>query len=118
MPATGKLTILGSVVGLVSGNKVIAPPAITSTNAAGETLSQALNSGDNTIAVPPTATAVVITPPAGNTIVLKLKGSAGDTGLTVSKVNPSVIPFDSPPMGSFIINAAGGIAGLVEFNFV
>ena len=118
MPATGVLNILGGVVNPLGGNKSISPPAITSTNACGEVLTIPLNSGDNTIAIPTNATAVVITPPAGNIIALKLKGAGGDTGFFISKTNPAEIPFDNPPPASIIINAAGAVTAFTEFNFV
>lgn len=74
-----------------------------------------LAGGNNTITVPTvtgfTVKAATIIPPSGNTQTLTLKGVAGDTGLTISKVDPTSIGFETAP-ATFVLNAGGTIDGL------
>lgn len=74
--------------------------------------------GDNTVTVPITkAGGVLIRPPDANTSVLKLKGAAGDTGITISKVGWTLITFDTAPMASFILNSAAIVSGIRFYWF-
>lgn len=72
--------------------------------------------GDNTINATtcpalPQAGGVVLIPPNGNGQLLTLKVVAGDTGLPISAVAPSVYSFSPTPPTSFIINAGGAVTG-------
>ena len=75
----------------------------------------ALAAGDNTITVPTSAGITVkgatIIPPAGNAQAIVLKGVGGDTGVTLSKLDPTSLGFEAAP-ANFILNAGGIIAGL------
>jgi hypothetical protein len=76
-----------------------------------------LNSGANTITVPTGATAVVIQPPSGNTILVTFKGVTGDTGVPLHKTQPTVIALDSTAT-SFVLTAASGFTLATEISFV
>lgn len=70
--------------------------------------------GDNTITVPTggsTVKGATIIPPAGNTNAIILKGVGGDTGVTLSKVDPTSIGFETAP-ANFVLNAGSTIAGM------
>ncbi len=113
----GSLTINGSVTSLQSGAKVIGPLTISATGTIGQTNDVTLTSGDNTVAIPATATACVIVPSTANTAVLKVRTVNGDTGITVSKTLPCVLSFDTSPPATLYINAAAGSA-VVEVSFI
>lgn len=68
-----------------------------------------LSSGNNTITCPTSAKAVTIVPPVGNTVVLKLKGVAGDTGVSLSLTDPGSYPITDT---TFVLNAASALTGL------
>lgn len=116
MAATGAITISGSVTGLSTGTKTLVG-AITSVAAVGQIVDVVLASGDNTIAVPAGTTAVLIEPPSGNVVALKLKGVGGDTGVLLHKVYPTLLALD-PSQTTLIVNAASLTAGATEFSFV
>jgi len=75
----------------------------------------ALITGNNTITVPTatgfTVKAATIIPPEDNTATLILKGVGGDTGVTISKTDPTSIAFETAP-ASFVLNAGASIDGL------
>ena len=73
--------------------------------------------GDTTVAIPTTAAGVIIVPPVANAQALKLKGNAGDTGIVISPKAPTMLSFANPPPASFIINAAGVVAGTTFMFF-
>ena len=116
MAATGTITIIGSVTGLASGTKTISG-TISSSAAVGTISDTVLASGANTITVPSGATAVVIQPPSGNTILVTFKGVSGDTGVALHKTQPSVIALDSS-VTSFVLTAASGFSSATEISFV
>ena len=70
----------------------------------------------NTIVVPDveglTVHGVVIVPPTANDIEIVLKGSALDTGITLSAVNASVFQFGSTPPASIVLECADELVGL------
>lgn len=71
----------------------------------------ALSLGDNTITVPTGGTTVkgaCIVPPSGNAQSIILKGIGGDTGITLSKLDPTSIAFEAAPV-NFILTAGGAI---------
>ncbi len=70
--------------------------------------------GDNTITAPTggsTVKGACILPPAGNAQAITLKGVGGDTGIAISKVDPTSLSFETVP-ATFILNAGGAITGL------
>lgn len=71
--------------------------------------------GDNTIIVPAstgiTVKAATIIPPSGNLEAITIKGIAGDTGIAISKTDPTSIAFETAPAG-FVLNAGAAIPGL------
>lgn len=76
-----------------------------------------LAAGDNTITVPTGGTTVkgaTIIPPSGNALAITLKGVGGDTGIPISKVDPTSIGFEAAPV-NFVLNAGGIITGLRIF---
>lgn len=72
-----------------------------------------LASGANTITAPVSAVATrcTIVPPAGNTLLITLKGVAGDTGVPLHKTDPTSFAVDST-LVSFVLNAANTINGV------
>lgn len=70
-----------------------------------------LSAGDNTITVPTGGTTVkgaTIVPPAGNAQAITLKGIGADTGIPLSKLDPTSIAFEAAP-ANFVLNAGGTI---------
>lgn len=116
MAATGSITVGGLISGLPTGTKTFSA-TISSTNAVGVIQDVILQSGDNTISVPTNTTAVLIAPPATNTVALKVKGDAGDTGVLIHKTNPTLLALD-PTQTTFIVNAASLTATATEFSFL
>lgn len=76
---------------------------------------QNLASGANTITVPvgggAVSVAVTITPPAGNTTTIILKGVTGDTGVGLHLTDPSVIALAST-VATFVLTTGGIITGV------
>lgn len=74
-----------------------------------------LANGDNTITVPTsvgiTVKGATIIPPSGNLLSLTLKGIAADTGIPISKTDPTSIAFEVAPV-NFVIDAGGILEGL------
>src|SRR6266446_2178447 len=60
-----------------------------------------LANGFNAITVPVstglTVKGVILQPPPTNAIALTLKGVTGDTGIALSKLNPTVLAFETAP---------------------
>lgn len=73
-----------------------------------------LAAGANTINAPgggTVATALTIIPPSGNTLLITLKGVAGDTGIPLHKTDPTIVALDSSFV-SLVLNAAAIINGV------
>lgn len=64
-----------------------------------------LSSGDNTISVPSGAIGIAFSPSSSSTVVKKLKGAGGDTGVTIRANAPSVV-YLPDATASFILNAS------------
>lgn len=113
MANTGTITLTGTVTGPSSGDKSIkASWSLAAAVFDANTVS--LASGDNSITVPTGTSFILFVPPTSNTEVIKVKGNAGDTGVQISKVLPTVLTWDAT--GSLILNAGGSVAGC-EINF-
>jgi hypothetical protein len=74
-------------------------------------------SGANTITVPSFAAGAIIRPASTNTQTLTLKGVTGDTGVAISKINPTVISFDTSPPANFVLTAGGAFSTILEVDF-
>lgn len=73
-----------------------------------------LEAGANTISVPgggSTVKGMTIIPPANNDIGITLKGVSGDTGIAISKTDPTSIGFETAP-ASIVLDADDAIVGL------
>ena len=73
-----------------------------------------LTSGANTITVPTggsTVKGATIIPPAGNVNSITLKGVSGDTGVELSKLDPTSIGFETAP-ANFVLTVGSTITGL------
>src|SRR5262245_52770286 len=111
--ATRTITIVYS--GDVQGNEPLAaaPNAVSP----GSVTIHTLSLGDNTITVPTggsTVKGATIVPPSGNAQTITLKGVGGDTGVALSKLDPTSIGFETAP-ANFVLNAGGAITGLRIF---
>lgn len=79
-----------------------------------------LSSGNNTITVPtagvtaPTVDGCVIIPPLGNTVVITLKGVAGDTGFAIHPTDPFSLTL-ATTVTSFVLNAASPVNGVLLY---
>jgi hypothetical protein len=74
-----------------------------------------LAAGFNEITLPTggsTPKGATIIPPDDNVETLTLKGVTGDTGIALSKVDPTSISFDTSPPVSIGLTAGGIITGL------
>ncbi len=100
------IQLRGLLEGLPGGSINIAPTDIQNNTPPQETLQDILASGDNTIPIPANAVGCVMIFDPTSTIVKKLKGVGGDTGIIIGKNKWHVLSFDSPPPASFIINCA------------
>jgi hypothetical protein len=111
--ATRTITIAYS--GDVNGTETL--PAAANAVTPGSVTIHTLTVGDNTITVPTggsTVKGACIVPPAGNAQAITLKGVGGDTGIPISKLDPTSIGFETAPV-NFILNAGGTINGLRIF---
>jgi len=115
------LTVTGSSTGEPAGSRTFGPLTITNMLTVGESFSVALLSGDNSFTVPANSVAVVVLPPANNSVVLKLRTNAnsGDGGLPIAPgALPTVYPFPAPAPTSLIVNAASSVTGAVTIAFI
>lgn len=75
---------------------------------------KSLASGANTITIPTggaTCVSVTLIPPAGNTVVLTLKGIAGDSGIVLHPTDPTTIAI-APAVASFVLDASAALTGI------
>lgn len=116
-----QLTISGMSAGLNSGTVQIGPITYSPTNSMCERFVLNLASGDNTVTVPPLASAVlIVVPNTSNTIKVRTSIDSGDAGVQVAGGTagfPVFLPFTGLSPTSVIINAGGTVNG-VELTFV
>lgn len=115
MATNATRTITIAYTGDVNGTETLAAAANAVTP--GSVTIHTLSAGDNTITVPTggsTVKGATIVPPAGNAQQITLKGVGGDTGVPISKLDPTSIGFETAPV-NFILNAAGTVTGLRIF---
>lgn len=108
--ATRVITI--AFTGDITANNSLS--AAASASSPGSITIHTLAPGDNTITVPTggsTVKGATIIPPAGNTNAITLKGVGGDTGVVLSKLDPTSIGFETAP-ANFVLNAGSTIAGM------
>lgn len=74
-----------------------------------------LASGNNSISVPDvddfTVHGLAIVPPSLNEVEPVLKGVNGDTGLTLSATEVSIVQFGATPPASIVLNVSEEVAG-------
>lgn len=114
----GQLTIGGMVAGLLSGGKTIGPLTMQGNQTVGEILDVSLKAGDNAIAIPEGATAVLIACPLTNGVQVKLRTNlnAGDAGLPLALTGYAVLAI-APGVTSLILNAASATSAF-ELSFI
>ena len=113
-------TVSCLAAGLPGGQQINETYTIVGNNVVGETLSLTLSSGDNTIAVPPSAISVGIILPNTNTQTVKFRTSANssDGGLALSVTDPfGPYSFRGLTVTSIILNAGGTVTG-VQITFL
>lgn len=113
----GSVIIQGQLTGIPPGNLFIGPYTIVPNGSNNYTeRADTLASGPNTIPVPSWASAMIILPSTSNTVELTLKGAAGDTGIPLGLIQPTLINFDVAP-ANIIITAASLFTTLTSFIF-
>lgn len=95
MTTSGSWRISGSVQGLPSGTRDVDVSIIAPTNAVDVTTTLAATTGFNAVTVPTNATAALIIPDPANTQTIQLKGVTGDTGIPISKTQPTAIALNA-----------------------
>ena len=106
MPGTATITITGTQQGGNTGNRNYPSASIVNTSAVESVVVQALSAVYTAITAPAGSLGVYILP-IGNTQTITLKGVTGDTGIALSKTNPSVLAFDtSVPAFGFLAGGA------------
>jgi hypothetical protein len=95
-------------------NEFIGDYTLTAINAAaestvspGQVTDAVLTTGNNTITPPALATGATIIMPAANTILVTLKGVNGDTGIPLSRLDPTSIGLHTA--AAFVLNAVSGL---------
>lgn len=119
--AGGTLTVSGMSASEPAGQRTFGPLTIQGTQVIAESLWVPLASGDNTFAVPASATAVMIIPPLLGTVAIKLRTNlnAADVGLPLNTGQlPFVYPFPAVIPTSLIINAAGAQVTPISIVFI
>jgi hypothetical protein len=114
--ASGNVTLQANVSGGNAGSQTFGPLTVTATSAVPDQQPVALSSGNNTVTLPASITALVIVPPnAANPTpnppfagTLTLKGASGDTGIVLSNKNPQMLTWDSAVASpaSIVINSS------------
>ena len=113
MAVNAARTVTINLTGDVIADKIFS--AAENAASPGAIVIYALASGDNTIPVPTmtgiTVKGATIIPPSGNTVGLILKGAGADTGITISKTDPTSIAFETAP-ANIVINTGAILNGL------
>jgi hypothetical protein len=109
MAATATITVSGDIINIAGGSSKIGPITLSSAAANGQKQVLVLASGTNTITVPalPATSGCVIELDPTSTIVVTLKGVAGDTGIALGKTTKQVLNWDpTAPPASFVLTSA------------
>lgn len=111
MATSGSWRVYGSVSGLPSGTRAVDQTVTAPTTAVDSTQTLVTGgAGFNAITVPTGATAALIIPDPANTQTIQLKGVTGDTGIPLSKTQPSLITFGATPAFGLTV---GGVVTIV-----
>ena len=116
MAGSGTITLSGTIVGLPNGQRVVSQ-SYPIDAAIDESLQLTLAVGDNEIAVPGGASAVMIDLPVSNTVLVTLSPALGIAGVALHKTLPAWLPIDSSQT-VLVLNAASALAGPVQVMFV
>jgi hypothetical protein len=111
MAVTAQRTITIQLTGDVQAANTLS--AANNTASPGQIEVRTLATGNTTITPPTGGTtpkSVTIVPPAGNVILITLKGVAGDTGIGLHKTDPTSIALDSPT-NTFVLTVASDVVG-------
>lgn len=84
-------------------------PMFINTQASGDKQTVFLSSGDNILSPPSNCKGLIIVAPDNSSVVLKLKGAAGDTGITIRPDGTQSLEFSDSGPGTIIINAASSV---------
>lgn len=93
MAIAGSWRIYGSVTGLSAGTRAVDVSIVAGASAVGDSITASFAVGFTAVVPPATATAALIIPPTANTNGITLKGVTGDTGIPISKTQPTVLTF-------------------------
>lgn len=109
MSVTSNITVTVTHTG--DDDNSYSPTALPNTNAPTAISNVALTAGTNTITTPSTTVfqvrAAIIVPPTDNAGTLTLKGASGDTGISISGINPTLLTFSTTaPSSSFLLVAS------------
>lgn len=113
---SGVLSISGIQSGQAEGGLRNIGTFSISMGTVGQTTETTLASGANTITVPTGSVGVVIVPDADNTTALTLKGVSGDTGISISPSDPTLLTFGTAP-ASIVVTAASLLTTTTAFIF-
>lgn len=92
MAVSGSWRVFGSVTGLVQGTEAVDVSITAPSTAIGGRVTTSFAAATFATVTPPAAaTAVVIIPPSTNAGTITLKGVTGDTGIVLSKTQPTVL---------------------------
>jgi len=98
---SANLTITGD--GILANILVVPAPNVASPY---QHITGALINGSVTFTPPAATLVVVLVPPTTSVITKTLKGDSGDTGVPLSKTQPSIFSVAVTP-GTFVITASG-----------
>lgn len=96
MSTSGSWRIYGSVTGLASGTRAVDVSITVGASGIDGTQAYTVN-GFQAFTVPSGAAAVLIIPDSANAQTLTLKGVTGDTGIALSKTQPTVVALGTSP---------------------
>lgn len=113
----GTVTITGASASEPTGQRVLGPITIQGSIVIGDTVTQALALGDNTIPIPTGSTGVVLVPPptGSATLLYRTSLNSGDSGLPISPAEPFVHTFPSPAPTVVILNASAAVSAFTSF---
>lgn len=113
MAITGSWRISGSVTGLSAGTRAVDVSIVAGASAVGDSITATFAVGFTAVTPPATATAALIIPPSANTNAITLKGVTGDTGIPISKTQPTVLTLVAGSTFGLTIATAGTLITIV-----
>src|SRR5512139_1726759 len=106
--ATGRALFQAHVDGTMLGEALPVQLEWLLSAAIGEVDILTLANGWNSLTAPTGTNLIVFVPPSANTVSITLKGVTGDTGIALSKNNPTILSVSGTAWG---VTAGGSIAG-------